>query len=85
MAKPNTNQKLEKLKAQKAALEARIQLAEARHKKLERKQDTRRKILVGAYYLEQAQKSNGFEQLKRQLDTFLVRESDRKLFGLASR
>ena len=78
----NTTNKLARLKAQKAKLDAKIQLAEARHKTTQRKQDTRRKILVGAYALEQADKTNGLEALAQQLDSFLTRDSDRQLFGL---
>lgn len=73
---------LERLKAQREKLEARIQAAEARAKTSERKKDTRRKILVGSYYLDQAMKSNQMDNLKMLLDKFLTRESDRKLFDL---
>lgn len=79
------NSTLNKLKAQKAALEARIQAAEARAKESERKKDTRRKILVGSYYLEQALKNNQMDELKKLLDSFLTRDSDRKLFDLPER
>ncbi len=82
MGKPLSTDKLAKLKAQKAKLDAKIQLAEARHKTTQRKEDTRRKILVGAYYLEQAEKTHGLEVLTHQLDSFLTRDSDRQLFGL---
>lgn len=74
---------LEKLKAQQAKLAARIQAAEARVKVSERKQDTRRKILIGAYYLDEARKNHeGLEALKAKLDGYLKRDSDRKLFDL---
>ena len=73
---------LEKLKAQRAKLEARIQAAESRAKASERKQDTRRKILLGAYYLEQIQRDGQMDEIKKHLDGFLVRDSDRQLFGL---
>lgn len=43
--------KVEKLKKQRSVLNARIQKMEATQKQQGRKQDTRRKILVGAYYL----------------------------------
>ena len=53
--KKNQRNQLEKLKAQRDTLNARIQAAEARAKVSDRKKDTRRKILVGAFYLDQAQ------------------------------
>lgn len=73
---------IERLKEQRAKIEARIQAAEARTKQAERKQDTRRKILVGSYYLEQAQADNKLDQLKKLMDDYLRRDSDRKLFDL---
>lgn len=78
-----TRSSLEKLKAQQAKLAARIQAAEARVKVSERKQDTRRKILIGAYYLDEARKNDdGLAGLKEKLDGYLKRDSDRGLFGL---
>lgn len=74
---------LEKLKQQRAALNARIQAAEARSKVSERKQDTRRKILIGAYYLDQAQRnSHQWAELQQIMARYLTRESDRRLFEL---
>ena len=75
---------LEKLKKQREALDARIQAAEARSRNNERKKDTRRKILVGAYYLEQAQKNNqAWTALQQIMTGYLTRDSDRKLFDLS--
>jgi hypothetical protein len=71
---------LERLKEQRAKLEARIQAAEARAKQSERKQDTRRKILVGSYHLDKAIKENKLADLKQLMDGYLTRENDRKLF-----
>lgn len=73
---------LEKLKAQKEKIEARIQGAEAREKVKTRKQDTRRKILIGAYYLDMAQENNSMDEIKKLMDGYLTRDSDRKLFDL---
>lgn len=73
---------LEKLKAQQAKLAARIQAVESRTKVSTRKQDTRRKILIGSYYLEQAQKENKLDDIKKIMASYLSRESDRKLFEL---
>lgn len=78
----NQPSQLEKLKAQQEKIAARIQLLESRHKNLARKQDTQRKILVGSYYLDRAIKENKMEELKKRMDTYLKRNSDRKLFDL---
>jgi hypothetical protein len=73
---------IEKLKRQKEIIEARLQKAEARLKQSERKQDTRRKVLLGAYLLEKIKNEGTLESIKKELDSFLTRNSDRKLFGL---
>ncbi len=73
---------LEKLKAQQAKLQARIQLMESRTKESERKKDTRRKILVGSYYLDHARQNNQMEDVAKRMDGYLKRNSDRKLFDL---
>jgi|APEBP8051072661_1049379.scaffolds.fasta_scaffold02180_4 flagellar biosynthesis/type III secretory pathway ATPase len=71
---------LEKLKTQRQKLDARIQKMEARGKVQSRKQDVRRKILIGAYYLGQAVKEGTVPQLRELMNAFLTRESDKKLF-----
>jgi len=78
----SNNDRLQKLKEQKEKLNARIQLIENRHKNKERKNDTRRKILLGSYYLDNAQKNGTMENLKKIMDSYLTRESDRILFDL---
>ena len=78
-----TNSSIEKLKQKKAQIEARIQAMEARSKSKERKADTRKKILVGSYYLDLAIKEKTLEDLKNIMDKFLERDNDRLLFELA--
>jgi hypothetical protein len=73
---------LEKLKTQQAKLTARIQAAEARTKVSERKQETRRKILVGSYYLDQARQNDQLDEIKKYMSGYLKRKSDRQLFEL---
>lgn len=74
---------LDKLKQQRDALNARIQAAEARAKSSERKKDTRRKILVGAFYLDQALGNRPqWAELQQHMDKYLTRDSDRQLFEL---
>jgi large subunit ribosomal protein L7/L12 len=81
-----TNPRLKKLKLRKDQIEARIRNLEARDKAREKKRDTRRKILIGAFYMEQMEKD---EMLKKKilsgLNGFLVRENDRELFGLGEK
>lgn len=72
--------KIEKLKAQRQKLDARIHKMEALSKAQERKQDVRRKILIGAYYLNQTVKEGSIAELNKAMNTFLTRESDKKLF-----
>ena len=69
-------------KKQREKLDARIQATEARLKNSERKKDTRRKILIGAYYLDLAAKENNMSNIKKIMDEYLKRNSDRELFDL---
>ena len=73
---------LEKLKKQKEILDARIQQAESKLKVKERKEDTRRKILIGAFMIEKLKKEEKFDSMIKELDGFLTRNSDRKLFSM---
>jgi hypothetical protein len=73
---------LEKLKLQRDKLNARIQAGEARNKVSLRKHDTRRKILIGSYFLEKALKENTYAELKKVMRDYLKRESDRALFDV---
>ena len=74
--------RLERLKEQREKLNAKIQLVEARFKTSERKYDTRRKILLGSYYLDKAIKENTMGEVNSIMDKYLKRNSDRELFGL---
>lgn len=79
MTKPT----LEKLKEQRSQLDRRIQAIESRNKVAERKNDNRRKILLGSYYLEEAKKNNQWETVKKLMDDYLKRNTDRVLFDLS--
>jgi large subunit ribosomal protein L7/L12 len=81
MAKPS-KQSLEKLKEQREKLNARIQKKESLLKSSERKKETRKKILIGSYYLDQAIKENKWDEIKSILDKYLSRNADRELFDL---
>jgi len=74
--------RLERLRLQREKLDARIQATEARIKNSERKKDVRRKILIGAYYLDMATKENKTDEIKKSMDKYLTRDSDRELFRL---
>lgn len=74
--------KLEKLKLQHGKLKSKIQKIESLEKSREHKKDTRRKILIGSYFLDQAMKEGNFEDIKNKMTTFLTRNSDRMLFDL---
>ena len=72
--------RLAQLKAQKQKLEAR---AKTKLQGQARKQDTRRKVLLGAMLLERmARDAQVKQQLMDQLASFLTRRDDRLLFGL---
>ena len=75
-------EKLKKLKEKKELLDARIAKVEALHKNRERKLDTRRKILLGSYYLDKARKENNLDEVKKIMDKYLTRDSDKALFNL---
>ena len=76
------NNQLDKLYQQRKQLDARIQKLSAAESTRERKRDTRRKILVGSFYLDYVEKNNRMDELKQKLDGFLTRNSDRMLFDL---
>lgn len=78
-----TTDKLEKLRAQKAALEAKIRRELGREKSQNRRHDTRKKILAGAAILDEAESDPAVRsQLTRLLARFLTRAEDRALFQL---
>ena len=76
---------IEKLLQQRAQIDARIQAAKARLSQAERKDDTRRKVLLGAFVLE-ALGGNvvALELNGRKLADFIQRDADRALLGLPS-
>lgn len=73
---------LERLKRQQEIIKARIVNVENREKTAERKRETRRKILVGSYYLEYARENDQMADIQKVMDGFLQRNSDRVLFEL---
>lgn len=77
MSKPN----LEKLLQQKAELDARIQQTRNHEAAEERKRDTRRKILAGAYVIQLAE--NDLQKIGRELIAAgMLEPRDYALFGV---
>ncbi|MBC8307168.1 MAG: mobilization protein [Pelagibacterales bacterium] len=73
---------LDSLKKKRDIINARIRLITNREQSKERKDNTRRKILIGSYYLDQANKNNSFDAVVKLMDSYLTRDSDRKVFNL---
>ena len=77
------NSKLEQLKKKQEQLRLQIQKEEQRLKTKNRKDDTRRKILVGAMVLDRMGKDDEYKQeILSILDLYLKNEKDRDLFQL---
>lgn len=74
---------LKKLEEQQEKLKAKIQAVKAKAAKKERKEETRKKVLLGAYLINQMEvgKIDKGEVMKG-LDKFLTRPQDREIFGL---
>ena len=72
-------EKLKQLKARKQAIEARER---SKQKEQERKDDTRRKILLGSYLIKKMQNEANKEKILADLNEYLTEDRDRKLFGL---
>ena len=73
---------LDSLKKKRNIINARIRLMQNREQSKERKDNTRRKILIGSYYLELSNKNNSFDSVVKLMDSYLTRDSDRMLFDL---
>lgn len=73
---------LDSLKKKRDIINARIRLVQNREQSKERKDNIRRKILIGSYYLDQANKNNSLDDIVKLMDSYLTRDSDRMLFGL---
>ncbi|MGK7878594.1 MAG: ribosomal protein L7/L12 [Crocosphaera sp.] len=75
------SKKLEKLLEKREQLNAEIQKARARETAQKRKEDTRRKILLGALVIEMMDKGELDDGvIMKRLEGFLTRDIDRKLF-----
>ncbi len=75
--------RIEELESKKKQPWARIQKLKSAESAKKRKEDTRRKILLGSMVMNLIE--NGYwqkEEIYEQLDKFLDKELDRQLFGL---
>ena len=72
-------ERLKQLKAQKQAVLAR---EKARQKAQDRKDDTRRKILLGSYLLNKMEDEAEKEKILAGINEYLTEDRDRKLFNL---
>jgi predicted nucleic acid-binding Zn-ribbon protein len=73
--------KLKKLEEKKKQIDSQLVNIKQQLQQEERQKDTRRKILVGAFFLEKYK--NKLPDLTKEIDSFLVRPQDRNLFGLS--
>ena len=74
--------RLDVLKKKQDQLRAQIQKLESLDKTRERKRDTRRKILIGSYFIDKARDEGALDAFYQQLEDYLKRNSDRELFQL---
>ena len=76
-------EKLKQLKAQKQAIEAREL---TKKKEQERKDDTRRKILLGSYLIKKMNDNEANkEKILAELNEYLTEDRDRMLFNLTEK
>lgn len=79
-------EKAEREKEKAKQIEARLQAIEAREKakqkEQERKDDTRRKILLGSYLLKKMEDEAEKEKILADFNEYLTEDRDRKLFNL---
>ena len=73
-------ERLKILQERKKLVAAKIQKLEASSKAASRKRELQKKILVGAYFLEQARQNNTMAELNTAMLGYLERATDRKLF-----
>lgn len=72
-------ERLRQLKAQKQAIAAK---EKAKKKEQDRKDDTRRKILLGSYLLKKMESNYDRELILSELNKYLTDDRDRQLFNL---
>jgi len=79
----DVNERIKQLEEKKQQINARIQKLKAQESEKKRKQDTRQKILLGAWVLNKIEKGDwSKEDIWSEIDEYLTKEVDRKLFDL---
>lgn len=73
---------LEKLQAIKARKQAIVNREKSKQKEQERKDDLRRKILLGSYLLKKMENEANKEKILAELNEYLTEDRDRILFDL---
>ncbi|MEE8057835.1 MAG: mobilization protein [Pseudomonadales bacterium] len=78
--------RLDNLTAKRDQINAQIQAMRSRENSQKRKEDTKRKILIGGTMLKMVRSGEMAEaELRAMLDANLSREKDRELFGLPAK
>ena len=77
-----TETPIEKAKRQYEQAKARLYATKARETKLQRKRDTRRKVILGGALIELSERDQPARSMMRRLIGGLSREQDRKMFDL---
>ena len=72
----------ERLKQLKVQKQATISREKSKQKEQDRKDDTRRKILLGSYLLKKMENEENKEKILAEMNEYLTQERDRKLFNL---
>lgn len=76
----NKKRSVSSIEEQLKNLKAKVNKLEAMEREQKKKIDTRRKILAGSYLLHKY--NDNHDELAKLLDSFLVRDKDRAIFGL---
>jgi Sec7-like guanine-nucleotide exchange factor len=74
--------KIEALRLKQEQIKSKIQKLESLEKLKKRKQDTRRKILIGAYFLDKAHQAGSLDKLYQELESYITRPIDKELFKM---
>ncbi|MFP4132560.1 MAG: hypothetical protein ACOC04_01535 [Halothece sp.] len=87
MARKKLENKLEKLQEDKKQKDEQIKQVKRKIKEEDKKKDTRRKLLIGAYCLSLLNDEKDVQikdkmELRKKMDQFLTKDSDRELFNL---
>ena len=82
LGKEEMSKRLDDLLKKREQLNAQIQKEKNKQSQQKRKEDTRRKILLGALMMDMMKKGELDEKkILKRLDGFLTKEMDRKLFA----